>query len=271
MRREQRDISKRDLQRAVKCGTRQRSFGCRWRIEYDGIVFITDDSMRREVTSFPSPLALATIDSEARTMHMKAKHVVERKPELCLSHTVIVVDNSGSMSTHDINLHRDRQQAAYSMTALEFVAEQLFNGTASNSDAVSLVEFRKEATVVFSREPISWVLYNKLLDRRDKGDHRNRRLHLESDHSDSNYLPALDAGEKLLYKGDHDTCALSLLFLSDGAPTDSLSLGLTPIAARRHICERISKIASKFESRLEIKLIGFGNEQDDFSVSSSYG
>ena len=64
--------------------------------------------------------------------HAKAKYVIDQKPELAVSHTVLCIDNSGSMATHDINLHRDRQVAAYSMTAIEFVAEQLFAGTANN-------------------------------------------------------------------------------------------------------------------------------------------
>lgn len=141
MRREQRDINMRSLQKAIKHGTRERCWGGRWKIEYDGIIFISDDSLRREVTAFPSPLSFAEIDDDALAAHDKARRVLELKPELCNSHTVLVVDNSGSMSTHDINLHRDRQTAAYTVTALEFVAEQLFNGTANNSDVVSLVEF----------------------------------------------------------------------------------------------------------------------------------
>jgi hypothetical protein len=266
MRREQRDISKRDLQKAIKYGTRQSNWGGRWKIEYDGIIFITNNSMRKEITAFPSPLQLAPVDSEAHLMHMKAKEIMKHKPELCASHTVLVVDNSGSMATHDISLHRDRQVAAYSVTAAEYIAEQLFTGTANNSDVVSLVEFRQEAKVVFSREPVSWALYNKLRSRRDERNYVSRESHRGSDVVDSNYLPALDAAEKLLSKDDHDLCALSLLFLSDGAPSDGNNLRLTPTAANTRICDRIIKIATMFVGRLEIKLIGFGNELDDFSV-----
>jgi hypothetical protein len=52
---------------------------------------------------------------------------------------VLVVDNSGSMNTHNICLHRDRQTAAYSTVALEFITEQIFNDTANNSDVFSLI------------------------------------------------------------------------------------------------------------------------------------
>ena len=162
MRREQRDIDKRDLQKAIKYGSRE--FHCgNWRITYDGIMFIVDGKLRREVTCYPVPLATAPVTLEQRERHVKAKDVMKRKPGLCNSHTVLVMDISGSMRERDIPLHRDRQIAAYTLTALEFVAEQLLNNTANNSDVVSLVEFNNKANVIFEREPVSWLLFNTLL------------------------------------------------------------------------------------------------------------
>jgi hypothetical protein len=223
MRRDQRDIDKRDLQKALKHGVKSRDFGGRFKCEYDGIVFITDSTFRQEITSFPAPLIEAPEDQESFVAHLKAKDLIARKPELCKSHTVLVIDRSGSMMTHDLDLYRDRQQAAYTNVALEFVAEQLFNGTANNSDVVSLREFNSDATVVFEREPSSWILYNKLLRRRDSRRFVDRERHRMRDSSwsgsvDSNYLPALEIAGKILAKDFHDECALSLMFLSDGAP-----------------------------------------------------
>jgi hypothetical protein len=96
LRREQRDIDKRDLQRALKYGRRERAWGDRWQVEYDGITFITDTTMRREVTAYPSPLPGADVDAASISASSKAKHLLEQKPELSTSHTVIVIDNSGS-------------------------------------------------------------------------------------------------------------------------------------------------------------------------------
>lgn len=158
------------------------------------IVFITDKGLRREVTAFPAPLDLAPVDDNYYKDHKGAKEVIEKKPELCSSHTVLVVDTSGSMKTHDILLHRDRQVAAYSTVALEYVAEQLFSESANNRDVVSLVEFNKCAQVIFEREPISWVLFNKLLKRRDiesKFLMREWGRYSDPINYDSNYLPAL--------------------------------------------------------------------------------
>ena len=271
LRREQRDIDKRSLQMALKHGTRSRCWGRRWKVEYDGIVFITDSTLRHEITAYPAPLASAEIDRDATHGHDKVKLVISRKPELCVSHTVLVVDNSASMQTHDINLHRDRQVAAYTVTALELVAEQLFNGTANNSDLVSLVEFSEKATVVFAREPVSWVLYNKLLERRDSRTFVSREStkYRELHRCDSNYLPALDAARELLARDCHEGCALSLFFLSDGAPSDARNLGLTPVAAQRRMCERVTGMARRYDKQLNITMVGFGNEEQDFSTLQS--
>jgi von Willebrand factor type A domain len=268
LRREQRDIDKRDLQKALKFGKKESNYKGRWRIEYDGIIFITDRTCSIEITAYPAPLALAPVTIDDHMNDGKAKQLLERKPDLCASHTVLVIDNSGSMTTHDISLHRDRQVAAYSTTAIELVAEQLFNGTANNSDVVSLVEFSDTARVVFAREPVSWPLYNKLLSRRDI----QRTFHqrevskvMELYQADSNYLPALDAAEKLLAEGTHENCALSLFFLSDGAPSDARNLSITTTAALGRLRTKMAQIATRFPDQINICLVGFGSHLGDFS------
>ena len=143
LRREQRDIDKRDLKRALKYGRHERVWGHRWKIDFDGITFITDQSRHREVTAYPSPLQDVPIDSATFARHNQVKTLIQHKPELATSHTVLVMDNSGSMlaKKNDVHLYRDSQNAAFSMTALEFIAEQLLGQTAVNSDLVSLVKF----------------------------------------------------------------------------------------------------------------------------------
>lgn len=269
LRREQRDFNKRDLQAAKKYGSRSRVWGNRWKFEYDGVIFITDQSMRREVTSYPAPLAIAPIDAVSQLKHDQAKQVIDAKPEICTSHTVLVVDNSGSMKIHDILLHRDRQVMAYSTTALEYIAEQLFNETANNRDVVSLVEFDSQARVVIEREPISWVLYNKLLSRRDlSGTYITRQCKrlMDSVNGDSNYLPALQKAHDILKIGNHAECALSMMFLSDGSPTDGIAMRLVPSAAVRKICDYTAKIASEFGDQLNLLMIGFGSVEQDFAT-----
>ncbi len=269
LRREQRDIDKRDLQRALKYGRRNRAWGERWQVEYDGITFITDSTMRREITAYPSPLPEADVDASTMAASSKAKHLLEQKPELSTSHTVIVIDNSGSMLSkkNDVHLYRDSQNAAFSMTALEFIAEQLLNNTAGNSDLVSLVKFDAKASVEFSREPIGWPVYNKILEHRNKQTYTSRRFSPEMDAlmGGSNYLPALQKAKDLLSLGYHDKLALSLFFFSDGCATDYKELGDSIEKSYSLMREEISELASTFGDSLSVSMVGLGDVNDEFT------
>ena len=77
---------------------------------------------------------------------------------------------------------------------------------------------------------------------------------------DSNYFPALDKAFELLGTGVHEDCALSLLFLSDGQPSDAWCYGYTPFAMERQICARCKHIARRFEEQLTVTMVGFGNK-----------
>ena len=79
LRREQRDIDKRDLQRALKYGTYIMKRGHhRWTVEYDGITFISDQTMTREITAFPSPLPDVDVDFKAMEANEKMKLCLNR-------------------------------------------------------------------------------------------------------------------------------------------------------------------------------------------------
>lgn len=264
LRREQRDIDKRDLQRALKYGRRQRAWGERWQVEYDGITFITDSTMRREVTAYPSPLPEVDLDASAIETIEKAKRVLEHKPELATSHTVLVVDNSGSMLSkkNDVHLYRDSQNAAFSMTALEFVAEQLLNNTACNSDMVSLVKFDTEASVEFSREPIGWPVYNKILSHRNKQSYKSRQF---SPEMVIIYLLSLRKAKDLLSSGCHDKLAVSLFFFSDGMATDHKKLGVSIEESYKLMKAEITEMASTYGDLFTVSMVGLGDANDKFT------
>ena len=270
LRREQRDIDKRDLQKALKYGTRTPAWGHRWLVEYDGITFITDSTMKREVTAYPSALPEMKIDWELRGQHEKAKRLLHEKTELATSHTVIVIDNSGSMLSkkNDVHLYRDSQNAAFSLTALQFVAEQLFNETAVNSDLISLVKFSKTAKVEISREPIGWPVYNKLLSHRNTVKYMDRKLSpiLDTMNAGSNFLPALDQAEILLRATHHDRCALSLFFFSDGLSTDHDNLNVSAFEAKKLICNKIESLTKQFDDTFTVTIVGLGNPNDAFET-----
>jgi hypothetical protein len=67
------------------------------------------------------------------------------------------------------------------------------------------------AQLLYRAEPMDWVLYNIFVDLREWSTIRPSGR--------GNYGPALDLAEKVL-KLKGRTCALSLLFISDGRPSD---------------------------------------------------
>jgi hypothetical protein len=111
-----------------------------------------------------------------------------------------------------------------------------------------------EATVVFQREPLTNVLFNRMAER--------RLTARPCGHG--NYLPALDAAEQLLAEDrKNNECALLLIFLSDGRPSDQ---GLdTP----QRICDRMQALAQRFGQQLVVATIGFAGDGADFSLLRS--
>ena len=69
---------------------------------------------------------------------------------------------------------------------------------------------RNDSRVLFECEPMDWILFNKIIDLASSAKPGGA----------GNYLPALDATERLLGKFSHGGCALLVAFLSDGRPSD---------------------------------------------------
>jgi hypothetical protein len=162
----QRDIDKQDLQRALKNGKYVMRRGHHnWYVQYDGISFEMDPTLKHKIMAFPSPLPEINIGIKAVEANEKMNCLLEQKPDVSTLHTVIVVDNSSSMLSrkNNVHLYHDSQNAAFSMTALEFIAEQLLSNTAVNTDLVSLVKFGEIPRIEFLWEPMSWPAYNKIL------------------------------------------------------------------------------------------------------------
>ena len=109
------------------------------------------------------------------------------------------------------------------------------------------------ATVIVQTEPPTWILYNKLVDMREWTRHKPA--------GHGYYLPAIELAETLLLNKNATTagCAVSLLFLSDGKPSDQCKSST--------IAQRFGQVASRFGRRLSITCIGMANEDEDFSCS----
>lgn len=226
-RRTQRDISKRDLQAAVKYGVKERGFphprtgAMRWKYTYNDIVYITDATSTVEVTSWALelPISPVPIPSHYQVSYEEAKRRLELCPKSITSHTVVLVDMSGSMNKSDMNGHRSRARGVYYNLAECLVAERLnpvhegfIGNDCAYTDVVTLLEMRSEATVVFEREPFSWVLYNRFVALAELRDARNH----------GNYYPSFHEAFRVLKKQYllNSNCGLALFFFTDGKPSD---------------------------------------------------
>jgi Mg-chelatase subunit ChlD len=262
MRRAERLIDKRDLQAALKYGTREKSYNqrgnCQWKYRFADIVYITDETGRREITSWAKPGAGLDIEKVKISEKMKLGHKRACKRishDVCnwTSHTVIVVDQSGSMRKTDVEGGATRSDAVWLTIAMDFVAKQLDSGESTATDVVSIISMGNEGTILVDKKPHDWILFNTVVD----------LLRTQEPHFDGNYLPALDRAENLLLSNTFGSCALTLFFLSDGRPSDTM-----PRGGGGHyqiIGERIDALSSRFGRRLSLMVVGFA-QSEDFSV-----
>ncbi|KAJ1424547.1 kinase-like domain-containing protein [Ochromonadaceae sp. CCMP2298] len=223
-RRFQREISKRDLQAAVKYGVKEKapphpgSPRGRLKFTYNNIVYITDSTATKEVTSWDTvqlPLEKAEIDDSLSRQIAEQKLCLASSAAAVTSHAVLVVHQSGSMREGDLVGHRSRSRGAYYTIANEMIAQPLLRDQLSFTDVVTVIEMRDGAVVTIDKEPITWELHNKIVDLANEPLRAGRQ---------GNYLPALQKSSKVLHGIEDENCALLLLFLSDGGPSDFCTL-----------------------------------------------
>ena len=204
-RRQERQIDKITLQEARRYGIRDRQGGAnkdRVRYFYAGHVFIYDERQNKAITSykydrisdlyhpkdpgsrprtnkkpiqsgtrFTRPIFLEKskdhCDAGIRSAHESAAEFIQQNLHLWKSHTVIVVDMSGSMREDDVNGARCRADGVWTTLARNFCRQQLEDESSSMYDVVSVITMRSEAEVVIWCEPLTWVLYNKLVQFRE--------------------------------------------------------------------------------------------------------
>lgn len=269
LRRAQRMIEKRDLQAAVRHGKRERTWPDpktrkpRYKYTYSDVVYITDETSTKEVTSYVVPLEMnqVAINSVTNQQHTLAKERAKADPRSVTSHTVLVVDHSRSMGTADVVGDRSRLHAVYYALGQELVAQQLAQGGGEVSDVVSLIEMRDTATLAFEREPLSWVLFNQLARTR-----ANSKGKLAYSHG--NYVPALTCLRKLLQETDNGACAILVLFLSDGRPSD-VCTGMKPKSFNTCLDGHVRGLCCTHGKRLTFGAVGFAAAASEFAVLDS--
>ena len=171
-RRELRDISKHDLKMVMKYGTKTKTWGWegepRWKFELDNTVYITDYSCRKEITCYKKAISIepANITDAMIKNHEEAVRLLKEDPHISTTHSIIIIDQSASMKTCDVNCFRSRSDAAYGTLALDYIAEQLYSmGDEFFVDAVTIIEMNDSGSIFVEKEPLDWILFNKVLYR----------------------------------------------------------------------------------------------------------
>ena len=164
-REQERQISKQDLQAAVKYGTcvktRQSRDTGRYKFMYNGIVYITEADRTTSVTCWAEnqlPLEAAPLSTSEQKQIAEQKRRVKESHTACTSHTVLVVDQSGSMRSADLMGHRTRSRGVFYTIASEMIAAPLLHNVMNFTDTLSLIEMRDQAVVApeFEYQPFSW-------------------------------------------------------------------------------------------------------------------
>ena len=265
LRRKQRGIDMKDLQRARKRGQSRpwpwKHNGCPTTgYTYKDITYIVNDYTDEEVTSYAVPLKLdlVPVSADMRENHKRAYIKVQDDLDMWTSNTVLVVDTSGSMGKSDMWGTRTRLGAVWVSIALDFIAHRIETGAACFTDIVSVVTLGDTTQVLIEEEPCTWVLYNKIAAI------YNTDKILPRGHGP--FLPSLEAAEQLLTRNSNASYAMGLIFLSDGVPSDChLGRGYTKEDWIDFIVGKVEDLAKQFGRRLAFMAIGIG-DCDDFSV-----
>ncbi len=262
-RQKERDIIGPELWGAIKYGTKEPSleFGSgRWKYTWKDVAVITDEDSSKIITALnlagPRVHApMAVITKEMEVQHAKALERL-KDPATWTSHTVAVIDTSGSMRKTDTEHDVSRAEMVWLTLAISFVAKALKSGEKDDSDVFSLVGMQTGNNEIFSRRPFDWILYNDLI--------KMQRTNCPVGPGD--YFPALRTARSLLLQNQYGGCALALVFLSDGMPSDHLPPGGISHSSLMKL--EIADIASRIGSRLSVLAVplGVGTDRREFAT-----
>jgi len=269
-RRKLRDISKHDLRTTMKYGKKTRAHDClrtgrpRYKFQFANVVYITDETCRREITCYKDPVDIqkCPVTEPMRREHGALRKILREEPHLCVSNAYIIIDQSGSMKTSDVNGFRNRSQAAYGSLALDFISEQL-HGRPRNErvvESVTMIEMKEIGEVFLEKEPLDWILFNKIIDRQKQAIPKSHGNYRES----LRLAKQLMLAEiQLLRRAEIDFEEFPnfmLLFLSDGKPSDN-----DPVdSLAQH--QIITELSETLGAKLTFYAMGVGKSRGNFTA-----
>eukprot|EP00730_Choanoeca_flexa_P007342 TRINITY_DN12316_c0_g2_i1.p1 TRINITY_DN12316_c0_g2~~TRINITY_DN12316_c0_g2_i1.p1 ORF type:complete len:801 (+),score=186.42 TRINITY_DN12316_c0_g2_i1:149-2551(+) len=192
------------LREAIKHGRCEpsrpsRSGQLRYKYTYKGMVYITDETKRTEITSWQMQDDIKAAES-----------TTEKSFSI---HVVFVVDHSGSMRKDDVPGYTSRTEAVFKCLSRDFLQPQLElieQQDDLGNAVVSVIMMSTKPKLVIKRQPIDQDLAAKL----DAMSFKRAQYH-------GNYLPALDMTKQLLMEDQQDDDSRVMVFwLSDGAESD---------------------------------------------------
>ncbi len=144
-----------------------------------------------------------------------------------------------------------RSDLVWLSLAVDYIGRRLRTGEATSNDFLSLVELGGDQDYLLRYQPFDWILYNRIVDLL-RGHHPC---------GEGKYLPAIDKAQHLLSYNRSGKCALQLIFLTDGAPSD---FNGDQEVSKYESCNYIASLACRFGSRLTVG--GFCVGKGQFSV-----
>lgn len=299
IRRKQRNILYKDVKAAIKFGTRKPhvwysdlkrmrqlkrihgrnnirlpSHHSVYKYIYKDLIYIVDEKERKEITCYTKPIELEPIPIPPAVVMTSSPSIgtTTGSAVAILSHTVMIIDTSGSMNRSDVWGTRNRLDAVWMAIAIDFMAvrlqEQDRTGQAVGADVVTMILMKERAQVLYRCVPITWMLYNQFI-------HIYNQKQTIPPSGHGYFIPSLAIAEQIIDECnsiDKDNFSsntvTSLLLLSDGVPSD-------PRKNQNQIMDHIQSITTKqvqINSPFLFTAIGIGdgsNERKDKSKKNT--
>lgn len=173
-RRAERQIDKLDLQAAVKYGKCEESKCGRLQYSFADIVYITDSSSTHEITSWVISdtsgfdIAKRPISKQEEVRHFESCEPISGDMSSWTSHTVVIVNQSGSMRIANIrggdSEFATRSEAVWLTLAIDYIAKYIETKNSSDTDVVSIVAMGERGKILVDRKPHEWLLFNIVID-----------------------------------------------------------------------------------------------------------
>jgi hypothetical protein len=212
-----------------------------------------------------------TVHRMSERDHYEAKvQMTQNAAAFCKSHSVLLVDTSGSMRNSDVQGSRTRLSAVWLAIAEDFVRNRIESHIASTRDAISIILMGEDAKVLMHQAPTDWITYNRILTIHKEG------TILPAGHGC--YGPALRKAQDILMEYETADCQLTMVVLSDGRPSDgSIIKGLNLSGAKEQFHQSVVYLSSRLGKRFTLRTIGMGAAdqfetlQEMTHVANNYG